>query len=87
MNDEFLIVATGEGRVTREWNRNNLASAQRVADSAINHPSLRFAKAEVFNVFGGHKSDALYTVKGRADARLIHNPRTEEHEREGTERD
>ncbi len=80
--DEFLIVATGEGRETREWGRNNLASAQRVADSAINHPALRYAKAEVFNVFGGHKSEAIYTVEGRPNARPIHN-RTESETRDG----
>jgi hypothetical protein len=80
--DEFLIVATGQGRPPREWGRNNLAAAQRVADNAINHPLLRFAKAEVFNVFGGHKSDAIYTVTGRADARPIHN-RTEPEPEDG----
>jgi hypothetical protein len=60
--DEFLIVAYKEGKPNQEWTRSYLSSAQMVADRAIR---LGYSKVEVFNTYGGHKSDALYTVQGK----------------------
>lgn len=57
--DEFLIVAKGSISDDEEtWTRNNLASAQMIADQAVSR--LGYKEAKVYNIFGGHKSDALY---------------------------
>lgn len=60
--DEFLIIASGGKGPNREWTRNNFSAAQMVADRASR---LGYAKVEVFNTYGGYKSDALYTVDGK----------------------
>jgi hypothetical protein len=57
--DEFLIEAKGSD--VRTWTRSTLAVAQFIADQAISR--LGYNEAKVYNVYGGHKSDALYTVQ------------------------
>lgn len=57
--DEFLIVAK-VGNVERTWTRSSFESSKKVADQAFN--KLAYPLVEVFNVFGGHKSDSLYTL-------------------------
>ena len=61
ITDEFLIVAKGIVANDQEiWTRNNLASAQMIADQAVSR--LGYKEAKVYNIFGGHQSDSLYTV-------------------------
>lgn len=60
MMDEFLIEAQGPKLGKRTWTRDKLSTAQFIADQAIT--KLGYAEANVYNVFGGTKSDSLYTV-------------------------
>jgi hypothetical protein len=59
-DDELLIEATGEDVSPRTWTRTRLSSAKAIADMATQ--ILGYDKAQVFDVFGGCKSDTLYTV-------------------------
>ena len=58
--DEFEVVATGDDMPIKRWTRTRLEPCQFIAQRAVE--DLGYSKAEVFNTYGGDRSDALYTV-------------------------
>ena len=56
--DEFEIIATDADGTSRVWKRSRLASSKAIAEFAVNKRG--YVKAQVFNVFGGNRSESLY---------------------------
>jgi hypothetical protein len=56
--DEFEIIATDADGTSRVWKRSRLAPCKVIAESAVQ--KLGYQKAQVFNVFGGNRSESLY---------------------------
>lgn len=60
--DEFEITATGHATEDdRMWHRSTLDVAKFIAEQAVER--FGYARAEVINAFGGHRSDPLYIVR------------------------
>ncbi len=60
--DEFEIIATGPFKLNRSWTRSSLESAKYVADAVV---QLGFTQAKVFNIFGGDRSEPIYTATSK----------------------
>jgi hypothetical protein len=59
--DEFEIKATGHpSEPERVWTRSRLDPSKFIAEQAV--ARLGYARAEVVNTFGGHRSDPLFVV-------------------------
>lgn len=58
--DEFEIKAMHPTLKERIWTRDTLEVAKQIADKAL---TLGYTKAEVVNIFGGHRSNPIYTAE------------------------
>lgn len=60
--DEFEIKATGHPtEPDRIWTRATMAPCSFIADQAVSR--LGYARAEVVNTYGGHRSEPLYVAE------------------------